>query len=51
LVWLVSQEEHEDPRPEELLERVPALKVTDTWQRIHNGKWVIGISICNKGKR
>jgi hypothetical protein len=48
---LVSQDEHEDSKPEENLDRVPALKVIETWQRIHNGKWVIGISICNNGKR
>jgi hypothetical protein len=48
---LVSQDGHKDFEPKEHLDGVPALKVTETWQRMHNGKWVIGISICNNGNR
>ncbi|XP_023727938.1 uncharacterized protein LOC111875710 [Cryptotermes secundus] len=51
LVWLVGQDGPEDFEPKEHLDVVPALQIRETWQRIHNGKWVVGITICNNGER
>jgi hypothetical protein len=48
---LVSQNGCSEPDPKEHLDEVPALEVAEVWQRMHNGKWVIGVSICNNGKR
>jgi hypothetical protein len=51
LVQLVGQDGCKDLNLKEQINSVPALKVAETWQKMHNGKWVIGISVCNAGKR
>jgi len=51
LVQLVGQDGCKDLDSKEQFNRVPALKVAETWQKLHNGKWVIGISVCNNGRR
>jgi hypothetical protein len=50
-VQLVGQDGCKDLDSKEQINRVPGLKVAETWQKVHNGKWVIGISVCNNGKR
>jgi hypothetical protein len=51
LLLVGSQEGCRDLDPKEHIDRLPALKTAETWQKMHNGKWVVGISICNNGKR
>jgi hypothetical protein len=51
LVQLVGQDGCKDLDSKEQFNREPALKVVETWQKLHNGKWVIGISVCNNGRR
>ncbi|XP_021937902.1 uncharacterized protein LOC110838717 isoform X2 [Zootermopsis nevadensis] len=50
LVLLGSQSGCRDLDPKEHLERGPSVRIAETWQKMHNGKWVVGISICNNGK-
>lgn len=51
MVQLVGQDGCKDLDSKEQFNRVPALKVAETWQKLHNEKWVIGISVCNNGRR